>query len=213
MNRSEFLKKDSFNFSVLTQFFKKKKNKEKSSSVADLIEKLISRDYQQRIKLMVREDLNSEFDGETIDLVLKNFSTSLLLQEEKTNFAPKDHEVEIMPTPEPDFNLREETMDEVHKVHSRVPGWFHKPHQINSRILINFMELLADDKFVPLYKLESSCRSIKTFKNNYTQMKSYGERNHAKVFEESGGRVTLWEPVRIFVKEEYEKYNRRRGKR
>lgn len=39
-------------------------------------------------------------------------------------------------------------------------------------------------------------------------MKNLGEKNHAKVFEESGSRVTLWEPVRKFVKNEYKRYNK-----
>lgn len=74
------------------------------------------------------------------------------------------------------------------------------------------MELLGDGKSVPFYKMESSCRSLKTFQNNYNQMKSFGERNHAKVFEEAGSRITLWEPTRHFVKKEYEKFLKRRKK-
>lgn len=104
--------------------------------------------------------------------------------------------------------LSNEKQQEVEKVQSRVPGWFRKPHQINSRILIAYMDLLGEDKSVPLHKLEAACRSIKTFQNNYIQMKSFGERNHAKVFEEAGGRVTLWEPVRDFILKEYNSYMR-----
>lgn len=40
-------------------------------------------------------------------------------------------------------------------------------------------------------------------------MKSFGAKNHAKVFEESGSKMTLWEPTREFIKKEYEKFLRK----
>jgi hypothetical protein len=133
-------------------------------------------------------------------------------QQDIMRVVEEDPEViQEQPTPGVKINeiLTDEKKQEVWKVHSRVPKWFRKPHQINSRILIAYLDLLGENKSVPLHKLESACRSIKTFQNNYVQMKSFGERNHAKVFEESGGRVTLWEPVREFVKQEFKNFKKR----
>jgi hypothetical protein len=104
-------------------------------------------------------------------------------------FILEDSEIETsiddpgtkIPEPEINYIVEDEKMDEVFKVQNRIPRWFKNPHQINSRILIAYMELLENDKSVSYHKLESSCRSIETFQNNYVQMKSFGERNHAKV--------------------------------
>ena len=37
-------------------------------------------------------------------------------------------------------------------------------------------------------------------------MKSFGERNHGKVFEEISKEIFLWDPVKDFVRAEYEKF-------
>jgi hypothetical protein len=36
-------------------------------------------------------------------------------------------------------------------------------------------------------------------------MKNFGEKNHGKVFEERDGYVTLWEPVKDFILNLYNK--------
>lgn len=120
-------------------------------------------------------------------------------------------EIQEQPTPVIRRNeiLTDEKQQEIWKVQSRIPKWFKNPNQYNSQILIAYMNLLGENKSVPLYKLESECRNIKTFKNNYPQMKIISDHNHAKVFEETGGRVTLWEPVREFVKQEFKKFKNR----
>ena len=40
---------------------------------------------------------------------------------------------------------------------------------------------------------------------NFRQMKTVSDKNHAKVFTEEDGFITLWSPVANFIVEEYEK--------
>ncbi len=204
-----FFNNESFNIGRFSHLLRALfQNIEKSSSAEDLRDEITSPEFEEKIKLLVKNDLRKHYYSETIEQVLNKVSFIISNNEDEII----DDEIETEKESSRDkYIVADEKQDEIFKVYSRVPGWFQKPHQINSRILIAYMELLGDDNSVPQYKLESSCRSIKTFKNNYTQMKCFGEKNHAKVFEESGNRITLWEPVRGFVKKEYAQYIRVKG--
>lgn len=191
-------------------------NNEKSSSAEDLRSEITSPEFEEKIKLLVKKDLSKYYKPQTLDQVLHE-STFLILNNYEDEVIEDEFETEIIEDEleseheilKDNFIFGDEKLDEISKIQSRIPGWFKKPQQINSRILIAYMELLGDDKSIPYYKLEAACRSIKTFQNNYVQMKSFGEHNHAKVFEEVGSRITLWEPTREFVKKEYEKFKKR----
>lgn len=98
--------------------------------------------------------------------------------------------------------------DEVKKVKRKVPLWFQKPTQINSQILVTFLRLRDRGVPITLHDLREACRSIPRFESNYNQMKNFGEKNHAKVFEETNESVLLWEPVKAFIVEEYERIKR-----
>ena len=89
--------------------------------------------------------------------------------------------------------------NEINRVKKKVPRWFKKPKQFNSKILIKYLELLNSEESVQYKVLELECREIKTFKSNYEQMKTIRPQNHAKVFEEEGGSIFLWEPVKEFI--------------
>lgn len=92
---------------------------------------------------------------------------------------------------------------EIEKVHKRIPKWFRSPKQINSKILIKYLEMKGIQEFVLFSDLEHNLRNIKTFKENYNSMKNFGERNHARVFHEIYGKVYLWKPVNDFILFEY----------
>lgn len=107
-------------------------------------------------------------------------------------------------------NMNTEYEEEVQKVRRRVPGWKRKPDQVNSKILGLFMELsdkgnkgvfvdMLEDEFGTKYPDEADI-----FRKNYVQMKYFGPRNHAKVFDEDEEKtVRLWEPVKDFIIETY----------
>ena len=99
---------------------------------------------------------------------------------------------------------------EIERAEYKIPKWFKNPHQINSQILISFLELQGKKGFVNLSDLEKACSGIKTFKPNFVAMKTIAPHNNAKVFEENEkNKITLWGPVEEFVMMEYNKYLRK----
>lgn len=208
-------------FGNFFQFFKKKAPKVITPiSVEELKDRITSLEYEARLQSLVKEDLLNQYQKSIVEEVLEDLSFLVFevnSAEEFPEKQEKEQEIKInleldLDKPRSNYIVDGEKKNEIDKIENRIPKWLRNPHQINSKIFITYMELLGDGKSVPLHKLETSCRSIKTFQSNYNQMKIIGERNHAKVFEECGGLIILWEPVRMFVKKEYEKYNRRRGK-
>ncbi len=99
-------------------------------------------------------------------------------------------------------------VEEKRKVENRIPRWFRAKKQINSQILIKYLELLGKDEFVYFPTLESNFKHLKTFQSNFNQMKNFGEKNHAKVFKEDINKIYLWPPVKEFILEQYRLYNK-----
>lgn len=96
---------------------------------------------------------------------------------------------------------------EIEKVKRKIPRWFNNPHQINSRILVAFLRLKNDNIHVTPSVLREHCSEINDFEGNYNQMKNFGEKNHAKVFEEINNTIELWEPVEVFILESFKIHN------
>ncbi len=95
---------------------------------------------------------------------------------------------------------------EINKVNKRILGWFKSPEHINSTILIGYLELTEEHKNITEQMIKNKCHTISDFKGNFSQMKNFGEKNHGKVFEEKFGAVSLWEPVKQFILEQYNIY-------
>lgn len=98
--------------------------------------------------------------------------------------------------------------DEIQRVKVRVPNWLKNSNQLNHKILVSFMELSHANQFkIPVSTLEKNCSlDSKIFISNYNQMKMISEKNHAKVFTEENGEISLWEPVAQFIMDEYRKW-------
>lgn len=94
---------------------------------------------------------------------------------------------------------------EIEKVENKVPKWFSSPNQINSQILLSYMELYDLSESVDYTELENRCKDVNSFKSNIDQMLIISEKNHAKVFEKEGKIIKLWNPVKDFIKNEYKK--------
>ena len=88
---------------------------------------------------------------------------------------------------------------EIEKVERKIPLWFRNPQNINSKILIEFLKGIEGNQSIKKSTLEERCNSIPTFRTNYNQMKIIAQNNHAKIFEESDGIITLWSPIKAFV--------------
>ncbi len=100
----------------------------------------------------------------------------------------------------------EKTLKEIEKVKNRVPRWFARSNQTNSRILIAYMQILEKKDQVTLEELKEACREISGFSGNYSQMSNIADINHGKIFCTNNGMVTLWEPVSDFIIREYIAY-------
>lgn len=103
-------------------------------------------------------------------------------------------------------NLLNKEKEEIKKVQRKIPRWFKNPNQINSRILASYLILRALKDDVSPEELRDKCSGINDFDGNYNQMKSFGVKNHAKVFDENNNTINLWKPVEEFILENYEKY-------
>ena len=214
MKTISFFRKDYLRSGILAPIFNRPKSKKISISSEELKQEISTDDYREKVKSLIKQDLLLRYDTEAVEKGLEDLDIKIITEAapqpepvEKEEPAP----VQKPPTPVARINkiLTEEKQQEVWKVQNRIPKWFKNPNQYNSQILIAYMDLLGEHNSVPLYKLEARCRKIKTFKNNYSQMKIISERNHAKVFEEAGGRITLWEPVRDFVIKEFKQFKKR----
>jgi hypothetical protein len=105
-------------------------------------------------------------------------------------------------------NSKDIISNEIRKIEKRIPKWFNNPNQINSQILIAFMQLYELNRLVTYDELEQKCASIKSFKPNFNEMIILAEKNHSKVFEKADSLITLWEPVKQFIYLEYQRFKR-----
>ncbi|ETD23529.1 hypothetical protein HMPREF2086_01334 [Helicobacter macacae MIT 99-5501] len=105
-----------------------------------------------------------------------------------------------------------EIQQEIEKVRKRIleNKWFYKPNQINTRILVRFMEL-SNKNTKPVYidDLRKICGDIRDFDGNLASMKTEARNNNAngKFFEEyERNTISLWQPVADFICDEYNKW-------
>jgi hypothetical protein len=92
---------------------------------------------------------------------------------------------------------------ETEKVRNRVPRWLKRPAQNNSRILIAFLNLMEKNESVSLEMLAGECKDVPNFMGNYAQMINIADKNHGKVFGGTSEKLTLWDPVKEFIIQEY----------
>ena len=104
-------------------------------------------------------------------------------------------------------NIHIKTIDnseenEILKVKRKVPLWMKRKHQYNYIILNTFMQLSNHNK-VPILLTQLEKKSnlgAVLFQRHYNLMKNIFEKNHAKVFTEDNGTITLWQPIEEFIK-------------
>ena len=94
------------------------------------------------------------------------------------------------------------------KVERNIPRWFTTgQEQINSQILLSFLEMYSNDKSVTREMLKEKCNHLKTFETNFSKMIDFTEKNNGKVFSIEDNKISLWSPVKDFILKEYKKYN------
>ena len=94
---------------------------------------------------------------------------------------------------------------EANKVRRRLKLWSGRQNQINAKILNAYLKVQRDGKSVITEQdLRNELPEESSFETNFTQMKIIAERNHGKIFDQHGERVTIWDPISADVRE-YEK--------
>ena len=96
-------------------------------------------------------------------------------------------------------------VEEINKVKRRLKLWAKRPHQINARILTAYLKLERQGVSPITEKaLNNAIGGEPTISSNLLQMRISAEKNHGKVFDQNGEKVTLWPPVESAIRE-YEK--------
>ena len=95
-----------------------------------------------------------------------------------------------------------DTSEEINKVKRRLGLWVKRPGQINARILTAYLKLeRSGSTKITEADLKSELRDEATFESNFLQMRILADKNHGKIFETYGDRVTLWPPVVPAIRE------------
>jgi len=97
---------------------------------------------------------------------------------------------------------------EVAKVYRKVPKWFTKPKQINTRILLAFLDLSKNGKYIEIKSVEEKCKEITTFNENLAQLCCYGKKNNAKIFKKQNGLIKLEDEICQFILDCYSEYKK-----
>lgn len=94
-----------------------------------------------------------------------------------------------------------EEMQEVSKVTRRLKLWAKRPEQMNTRILKAFLSLSTDTRQPVKESQLKAAVGEANFDINFVQMKNIAEKNHGKVFDVTGDKITIWPPVSEAVEE------------
>jgi len=82
---------------------------------------------------------------------------------------------------------------EINKVKRRLRLWAKRPYQINSRILTTYLKLERQGVNPITEKaLNNAIGGEPSISSNLLQMRISAEKNHGKVFDQNGEKLTLW---------------------
>lgn len=196
----ELFSRQTYNEEFLLNFCK---NQLKS---LDAIDYLTSDEFKSRIVEFIIKDAGKQFSNDVIEIALKNIEINITNKIDITESVKSDNQI----IEKLDLNTNESDYiksSEIEKVKRRIPRWLNKPSQTNSRILIIVMEHLSKKESVSFSIIEKQCEKIDKFRGNFEQMANFGVKNHGKVFERNGDTLSLWSPVKDFLKESYIAYN------
>tara|TARA_R110002051_G_scaffold218896_1_gene282760 strand:+ start:32699 stop:33751 length:1053 start_codon:yes stop_codon:yes gene_type:complete len=199
--------KDTFSYENVENYIQNKIQTIKENKYVEKIRKEITTtEYSDYLISQLKNKLLNEYSEKIVDRVLEDFKVKIYdsrkTEIQRPIYVPSAHYV-------PENNNGSTNEIELAKIFKKVPVWFNKPDQKNSQILITFMKLREQKTPVTFFELEKACERIPNFRNSYQAMKTISKKNNAKVFDEVGRIISLWEPGRSFVEKEYERYLRR----
>jgi hypothetical protein len=197
----ELFKKGNFDNDLILKLLNQKQEK------IELKNLIFSQEFRVELKEIIKQHLTlKNYTVNLIDEVVDDVNFEII---PKSNTAKNDNKqnelLKVNQKPKnKDFANTDE--EEIKKIEKRVPEWFKKPGQINSKILLAFFEI--QENYTTNTKKLKEKSGITKFSTNFNQMKNFGEKNHGKVFDEKNDIVGLWNPVKDFIIGEYEKYNK-----
>lgn len=201
--------KETFSHENIEKYIQEKIETIKDNQVIEHLRKEISTsEYCEFLKNKLKEKLLNDYNENIVEKVLEDFKIKIYNSSQIQTEAQHTIYVQSPRNSSENYDGTSKEM-ELAKIHKKVPVWFNKPDQKNSQILLNYLKLRAQKTPVTFFELEKACERIENFRSSYQGMKTISERNNAKVFDEVGKIISLWEPVKNFVEKEYEKYLQR----
>lgn len=208
LNFINLFKKENFSYENIENYIQKKIETIKENKTIETLKiEITTSEYSDYLKNELKNNLLKEYNENIVEKVLEDFKIKVY-DSSQTHIEVQRAIYVQNPQNGSDNYTGTSKENELGKIYKKVPVWFNKPHQKNSQILINFLNLREQKTPVTVFELEKSCERIQNFKSSYQAMKTISERNNAKVFDEVGHIISLWEPGRSFIEKEYEKYLR-----
>jgi hypothetical protein len=209
LNFINLFQKETFSYENIERYIQKKiESIKENQTVENLKNEITTTEYSEYLKNELKNKLLREHSESVIEKVLVDFKVKIYdstqTEIQRTIFVQNPQ------NSSDDYNGTSKEI-ELAKIYKKVPVWFEKPHQKNSQILINYMKLREQKTPVTFFELEKACERVINFRSSYQAMKTISERNNAKVFDEVGRIISLWEPGKSFVEKEYERYLKRNG--
>ena len=96
--------------------------------------------------------------------------------------------------------------NEIKRVRRKLPRWFSNQSQLNSQILIRYLNKVEGREFLDFNEFKECCSDIDRFDSHFSQMSKISKNNHGKVFDLMDTKLYLWEPVKKFIFEEQSKF-------
>ena len=163
------------------------------------IDYLTSEDFKIRVTNFIKNDACEKFAKEVVEMALKNIEINITNTVDLTKYEKLEDWFSF----ETEVTNSDSEYNEIKKVKIKVPRWLNNPNQINTRILIKAMETLSIKESMSFNALVKQCVNIDNFRKNFDAMANFGTKIHGKVFEKNGDILTLWTPVKDFVRESY----------
>lgn len=203
--------KETFSQANIEKYIQEKIETIKDNQVIDHLRKEISTsEYCEFLKNKLKDKLLNDYNENIVEKVLEDFKVKIYNSSQIQIEAQHTIYLQSPRNSSENYDGTSKEM-ELAKIYKKVPVWFNKLDQKNSQILLNYLKLRAQKTPVTFFELEKACERIENFRSSYQAMKTISERNNAKVFDEVGKIISLWEPGKDFVEKEYEKYLQRQN--
>lgn len=206
---TQVFNKNIFSKDHLKDYIDEKLNKIRSiQDVKRLKEEILSPLFKTDLKEIINQHFIQKYTPLTIEKVMDEIEISIhdKLYSKPIHISQPYASSNSINSSQPRTRIVRTNEEEIERIKRKIPKWFNNLNQKNSKILIIYLELLELKQAVEYSTLESKCSHINKFKSNFQQMKIISAQNHAKVFEEVGALVTLWNPVKEFILSEYNKF-------